>query len=533
MGCIQASAYTGDPNAILGTYTGVNALDQCNNYCGVCCVPGCESDFANVTACTATPETIPDFTCYYCEAYYDEFGNPYVNTNNKISCLNGEVPYPTGSWTTIQNQWGYCPANHVGGCFEGRYDCASELLKSSGEIIQYDVIGAEDPTNPDSFLSGGNPGSATSSDPCGGSYPCTKIRQSKTFSTILIHKNPYGQYNACAPTRFSAKNEFASNGMTIWDSSYLGILFFDECVIGCPNGTGTIDYGIQSDITGPGSYANYIPDCCSGVINPNNGTNKDKVFVFRIKGSLQKVIKYNEGTHLSNQSSLGLEVDSLCNSCVETPGEASGVYIDEIHYAINRSHDLTVYLCDTNAGTMNDISSYICNKNIPFFVPTLWDSIDWVGNEGYQYNTVNNFSAIVGTMWGFFPIGQSNGTQQLTYPGYCQQRSPCNIDGFTRNNQNPNDVCPPCDPFNGIVGNMRQSDGTLYVVHTATAVSGSLTPIGIASVISTQFQDMPNIAGNVNVNYVCNDTIGQSGCADQLSSIWHSGQDCTSFDCNA
>lgn len=40
MGCIQASAYT--TGTILGTYSGVDALDQCNNFCGVCCIPQCD-----------------------------------------------------------------------------------------------------------------------------------------------------------------------------------------------------------------------------------------------------------------------------------------------------------------------------------------------------------------------------------------------------------------------------------------------------------------------------------------------------------
>lgn len=527
MGCIQASAYTGDPNAILGTYTGVNALDQCNNYCGVCCIPGCESDFANISSCSGTTELIP---CGWCEYYIDEnTQNYYVDTNYKITCLSGGVGGAnTGPWTA-ETQYGYCPANHVGGCFEGKYDCSSEIIKSSGEIIDY----SSDPTNPDSFISGGNPGSATSSDPCGGSYPCTKIIQTKTFSAIAVYKNPYGQYYSYEPCEVNVFGSKVDNG--IWDDAYLGGsagLFTTEAFAYCPNGTG-IDPNMGAEMSGPGAYANYIPDCCSGVVNPNNMTNKDKVWILRIKGSYTHVIKYDEGNYsYDNQAAYGLIREDLCNTCVAGPSTFSGVHITEINSATSRQHDLTVYLCDTNAGTMSDISSYICEKPVPFLVPTPFDGIDWVNDGGYDPYTPQNFAPIVGTIWGFSPIGTPNALVSLVSSS-CDTRIPCTTDGFTRNNQNPNDYCPPCDPFNGIVGNFRQSDGTLYIVETPTAVSASFSQIGDAIPPSIDFLDTPNIAGNVNVNYVCNDTIGQSGCADQLSSIWHSGQDCTSFDCNA
>jgi hypothetical protein len=525
MGCIQASSYTS--GNILGTYSGVDALDQCNNFCGVCCIPGCESDFANINTCTSTPSLIP---CEWCEYYIDENTQTYyVDTNYSLSCENFTAGWNTansGPWIA-QTQYGYCPANYASGCFDGSYDCSSEFIKASGEYIDY----FSDPTNIYSFISGGVYTNATTSDPCGGNYPCTKIIEVKTFSTISVKKNPYGTncYNEpCEVVPFDSKSSLG-----IWDDTYLGGcygLFTNECFVYCPNGTG-VDPTMGAEITAPGAYGNYIPDCCSGVINPNNNTNKDKVWIFRIKGSVKKIIVYNEGNHLSNQTYNGVAPDYLCTTCNETPTEGpSGIYVSEIHYAISRAHDLRVYLCDPTTTTMTDVSNYICNKNIPFFVPTPFDSIDWVNDEGYSLTTLQNFAPIVGTIWGMSPIGQTNGASALTSYN-CANVSPCGTDGYARFNLDPNEFCPGCDPFNGIVGTTRQSNGTLYIVHTATSVSGSLSPIGVATPPLVQFPDLPYISGNA-VNYTCSDTIGQSGCSDQIGSTWYSGQNCTSFNCN-
>jgi hypothetical protein len=64
---------------------------------------------------------------------------------------------------------------------------------------------------------------------------------------------------------------------------------------------------------------------------------------------------------------------------------------------------------------------------------------------------------------------------------------------------------------------------------------------GLTIQVPTERPPLPNEAGEQNITYTCNDTITQSGClqggvfspSGVPLGVWYSGQDCTTFDCNA
>jgi hypothetical protein len=64
---------------------------------------------------------------------------------------------------------------------------------------------------------------------------------------------------------------------------------------------------------------------------------------------------------------------------------------------------------------------------------------------------------------------------------------------------------------------------------------------GLTIQVPTERPPLPNEAGGQSITYTCNDTITQSGClqggvfspSGVPLGVWYSGQDCTTFDCNA
>jgi hypothetical protein len=488
MGCIQSSAYT--TGTILGTYSGVNALDECNNYCGVCCIPGCESDFAQVNDETNNCY-YPEITwnaglMYDCNNYAGNPEYPFPNSLKKRCPSFGGYPNATGYSVA-----GWCPANFSGGYFENNYDCsssradyelsqtASPFFDNNYSIDSYDIL------------------APYYADPCEGNYPCTKTGPEITQSMMLTQKNARLEiYNSDTAEILGGERDPYANTLFNWDN--LLPFFLESCMITCP------DYTLQNDLFYfPGSYQNYfyfdynttdpVPVCdMSGPVIPS-GTAKDVVAIFRFAFSSTYSVTFDYQPESS-------------------PGANDGyAYASKKEWVHSRKHDTHLYVCDSNAGTMTDVSSSGClNRPMTFYYP--W-YLDTPSPASYYYcgGDVGYPGWIIGVNRGSYYIPYNPGPTTNAIVGTVQQGAPATVYGVEvagPNGGGPYDKIIT-QSFSGPLGN------------------STITPIPLPA-----FLPLPNIAGSVNVNYICNDTIGQSGCADQLSSVWHSGQDCTTFDCN-
>jgi hypothetical protein len=492
MGCIDSSLLQPGDVIIGGPYA---SIGECDNYCGICCIPGCESDFSQVNSetnnCTNSEIGPNDAGMGYasCNDYTSSPGYPYANSLMRV-CDN--LGYSNGTGYLVA---GWCPANFVGGYFENNYDCSS---------TRYDYV-KEDTVNSTFFssfdITSYNIGDPYYADPCEGSYPCTKTGPEITSSTRLIQKNAQVVSQNGSPTAVFGGEKYAGGyfGYSLWNWDYILNLYFQNCTI--PYSEATQD---------PGSYQNYflyldeyttdpIPVCGSTGVVIAQGTSFDVVAVFRFSGSST----YSATFDYQPESS---------------PGANDGyAYVSKKEWVHSRKHDIHLYSCDSVAGTMTDISgSGLLDLPMPFYYP--WS------NDNLSQSTT----------WGYCG-------GDLRYPGWIM-----GFEGGTNNYYKPYNAGTTT---NAIVGTLQQgSPSTVYGVEVSgvggggyngsvitESFSGALGNSTITPVALPEFFPLPDLTSNITAStwLTCNDTIGQSGCNNNLGGgIWHSGTNCANYDCN-
>jgi len=484
MVCVPATGYTS--GTILGTYSGVNALANCIDDCGVCCLVGCESDFALVNDCSDNPSiyNVADWRYFLgddglgylsCNDYYNSPGYPYPSSKVKV-CAN----YGNLSSTT----YGWCPANFVGGYFEDQYDCSSAKCDNGWTNVPGDIdAGTLDYREINSPWYG--------ADPCNGTYPCVAYGNSITFSGILVQKNA-SLFASFPEVAFGGEGDFVYY-LYGWDPNLR--YFYASCTVA--GGPEITDY--------PGSYWNYFPQdeyttdsvtACdgSGPVVPGLSqygiSHSDVVVVFRFSFS----------------STCAATLDYQPES---SPGANDGyVYLSKKEWVHSRKHDTHLYICDGTTATMTDVSSsgYL-DFPMPFYYPWQNDNINWAG------------------------YGYCNGGN-IAYPGWVIGANKGTLDYLTPYNTGTT--------TNAIVGTIREgTTSTVYGIEDSNGIVESFTGVlpgnNITAVALPDFFPLPDLSSNVTAGTVfyCNDTIGQSGCLNSFGGgIWHSGQTCSSIDCN-
>jgi hypothetical protein len=460
---------------------------------GVCCVPGCESDFSAINNCTGNVYPYPDYTCYGCEYYSnpDPEGAPYTNTNFYKICDNSISDYTGPEYTQIIDvAYGYCPSNHTEGCFANEFDCSSERQSGFVTTINFDA-GSTDPTV---FINGGNPASASTGDPCGGSYPCTKKSYEYTGSMMLVQKNPsysYG-YTSC-DAAFAKPNNYIYNGY--WDDSNLYMLFTDNLSTGC---NGSTDSYLQYS---GGAYENYLPDCCSGISNPT-GSMKDIVTIIRVNNYATKHITYDFDSELACNP----EVNYIsCNNVtVSDPfnttsccwrfndwAQGSNAHIGNISgYFMGRKSYYITHGGDPGA------SAYSWNSGYPGSLPQYtWVLEHFFGYAQYSVNSCypndpgRNGSAFGGTVNACGP--STYGVHSIVK--YKWRLYTCDTDGsvidITDQAVTPNGGTYNANPFAGTYSNISASVDNLLDFHV-TLSEGYTSPTS-STTHSGAFDDTP------------------------------------------
>lgn len=88
MGCISASTYTS--GTILATFTGSSASGDCDQECGICCYPACDTNV------TPTDEFV-DGGCYYLQRSSNSIGSS-SNVPSSVYWISGPPP---GAWVIL------------------------------------------------------------------------------------------------------------------------------------------------------------------------------------------------------------------------------------------------------------------------------------------------------------------------------------------------------------------------------------------------------------------------------------------------
>lgn len=454
-----------------------NSPQDCEQGCGVCCLAGCESDFALVNECTenagvgqVSDHITDDGTGYLsCNDYYYSPGYPYASSKIKTCGNNASTTY------------GWCPGNFTGGFFEDQYDCSSLKHDTGSGVVSGDMTYSEleNAVINDPWYG---------SDPCGGNYPCTGYGESVTYSGILVQKNPVFFNNNKPPVVFGGEN-YPFISLYGWDTNLSN--FLTSYAV---NGSEDIFYYA-------GSYLNYFPQnestydpvpACdgSGPVIPGlsqyGATHKDIVVVFRFSFS------------------------STCAGTLDYQPESSEgandgyVYLSQKEWVHSRKHDTHLYVCDSEAGTMTDVSSsgYL-DAPMPFYYP-------WTNDDPIIYSGATN----------------------LGYPGWVIGASKGTL-GYLSNYNNGTTT-------NAVVGTIREgTTSTVYGLEDSNGIvesfSGVLPGNNITAVALPEFFPLPDLSSNITASTVfsCSDTTTQSGCLNSFGGgIWHSGATCSSIDCN-
>lgn len=126
MGCVEAQNYTS--GNILSTFTGANAAADCDQECGICCVPQCDTSVGSIGG-TVSP------TGQFC--YYQEKSSGPVNVN-LIYWASGAPP---GQYVVISRST-FCDdfsAGQASGCGVPDHPCDGFSINAYGGFQKFEA----------------------------------------------------------------------------------------------------------------------------------------------------------------------------------------------------------------------------------------------------------------------------------------------------------------------------------------------------------------------------------------------------------